>query len=70
MSKAFDCIEIPILLDKLQHYGIRGTPLDWVTDYLTGRSQRVQLGSNISDNVCYMHHGTAQGSILAPLFFF
>ena len=50
MSKAFDCIEIPILISKLQHYGIRGKPLAWITDYLTGRSQKVQLGATLSDS--------------------
>ena len=69
MSKAFDCIEIPILLDKLNHYGIRGIPLAWVKDYLSGRSQKVQLGNVISENICFLKHGTAQGSILGPLFF-
>ena len=69
MSKAFDCIEIPILLDKLNHYGVRGIPLAWIEDYLSGRSQKVQLGNVLSETICFLNHGTAQGSILGPLLF-
>ena len=28
-----------ILIDKLNFYGIRGTPLAWLTSYLTDRQQ-------------------------------
>ena len=37
LSRAFDTISHGILLRKLCNYGIRGTALDWIVHYLTGR---------------------------------
>ena len=68
-SKAFDTIKHSVLLDKLRHYGIRGTALKLITDYLTNRKQYV-----FYDNQCYSNPsdvtiGVPQGSVLGPLFF-
>ena len=45
LSKAFDCVVHSILLAKLPYYGICGSSLAWLTDYLQDRQQRV-----------FMHH--------------
>ena len=67
-SKAFDTVNHDILLSKLYHYGIRGTPFNWFKNYLHNRTQYVKIGNTQSSYetiVC----GIPQGSTLGPLLF-
>ena len=68
LTKAFDTVNHNILLDKLEHYGIRGTPLLWFKDYLTNRKQYVHFqgtNSDMFDITC----GVPESTVLGPLLF-
>ena len=67
-SKAFDVVGHRLLLAKLEHYGIRDGNLAWVTDWLTGRTQRVVLDGEYSDDAPVLS-GVPQGTVLGPLMF-
>ncbi len=67
-SKAFDVIEHPIMLKKLEHYGVRGIALEWFTSYLNNRKQFITINNTDSQSK-QIEYGVPQGSILGPLLF-
>ena len=60
LKKAFDTVDHSILLNKLNHYGIRGIVNDWFASYLFKHTQTTEINSFIS---------VPQGSVLGPLLF-
>lgn len=68
LSKAFDVIDHEILLKKLNTYGLRGNVNKWFRNYLSNRSQYVDLeGEKSPRNNIFC--GVPQGSILGPLLY-
>ena len=68
VSKALDRVWHKGLLFKLNSVGINGTLLQWFTDYLKDRKQRVVL-PGVSSDWWFIKAGVPQGSILGPLLF-
>ena len=68
VSKAFDVLSHDILLNKLFHYGVRGTALSLFKSYLADRFQRVVYDNSMS-SVMPIKTGVPQGSVLGPLLF-
>ena len=67
-GKAFDTAEHSTLPNKLHHYGIRGTALQWFNSYLTNRYQYVSY-KKTTLNMKQMACSVPQGSILGPVLF-
>ena len=68
LSKAFDCVDHSLLLDKLEKYGVRGNALKLINSYLSERRQRVRIKKTFSkERHCPV--GVPQGSCLGPLFY-
>ncbi|XP_072048795.1 uncharacterized protein [Amphiura filiformis] len=50
-EKAFDKVSRHRLLMKAEYYGIRGTTLEWISDFLTNRTQQVMVDGQFSTEV-------------------
>jgi hypothetical protein len=76
LSKAFDCIEHNILLDKLYWYGTHGIPHMLNQSYLANRTQIVQISHKVDNHwkdyfsSCLpVKFRVSPGSVLGPLLF-
>jgi hypothetical protein len=68
LKKAFDVCSHTILLKKLSKMGITGTALQWFENYLSGRTQFVEVNGCKSD-ARELNISVLQGSILGPILF-
>ena len=68
LQKAFDTVDHYILLSKLCHYGVKGTPHQWFKSYLSGRQQYTTINQQTS-SLSNIEYGVPQGSALGLLLF-
>ena len=68
LQKAFDIVNHDILLEKLNHYGIRSKENNWFRSFLTNRKQYVSINGFFSQTKI-VRCGFPQGSTLEPLLF-
>ena len=68
LKKAFDTVNLDILLTKLCLAGVRGTLMKWCRNYLLDRCQKTVANGHTSE-ILPITCGVPQGSVLGPLFF-
>ena len=65
---AFDCLPHQLFVAKLKAYGVCGKSYALIWSYLSGRKQRVRVGSSNSEWLL-LKKGVPQGSVLGPVLF-
>ena len=68
LSSAFDTLSKDIVCQNLKCYGFDNKSVSWFHSYLSGRYQRVMIGSTLSE-LTTLKVGSPQGAILSPTVF-
>ena len=68
LKKAFDTVSHPILINKLEMFGLDLSTINWFKSYLVNRQQYVKF-NNIELTCLDISFGVPQGSILGPTLF-
>ena len=68
LKKAFDLVNHQCLLNKLEHYGVRGLSLCWFKNYLTTRGQKTKYVKELWSSLS-VEFGVPQESILGSILF-
>ncbi len=66
--KAFDLVDHNLLVSKLSNFEIKPTVINWIADFLRGRTQRVKINSVLS-SFLQVPAGIPQGTKIGPWLF-
>ena len=67
-AKAFDKVDLDLLIHKLRRYGFHSRLIEWIKSFLFDRDQVVVL-DGIHSDLAKVISGVPQGSVLGPLLF-
>ena len=67
-AKALDKVNYSLLLHKLHHYGIQGTTIAWITNFLSSQRQAVVMEGTRSSFID-VRSEVPQGFVLGPCLF-
>ena len=66
LSKAFDCINYPLLIAKMCNYGVSLLSINMIFSYLSNWTHRSKIKEYFREK-SEIEHGVPEGSILGPL---
>ena len=67
-KRAFDVVNVNLLIRKLSAYGFNGSLLSWLSSFLSNRTQRVKIKCYLSE-IISVTSSVPQGSHLGPVLF-